>query len=99
MTKRVSRSREADEDLTEIWVYVAADNPPAADRIIYALLDAERRLAVFPESGRSRDDLQPGMRAWVVGSYVVFYRVTPDALEIVRILHGARDLGDTLSDP
>ena len=77
----MSRSREADEDLTEIWVYVAADNPPAADRIIYALLDAERRLAVFPESGRSRDDLQPGMRAWVVGSYVVFYRVTLDALK------------------
>lgn len=98
MTRRVSRSREADEDLTAIWVYVAADNPPAADRIIYALLDAERRLAVFPESGRARDDLQSGMRAWVVGSYVVFYRVTPDAVEILRILHGARDIGDAFSE-
>lgn len=60
---------------------------------------AESRLADFPELGRSRVDLRPGVRAWVIGSYVLFYEVEADAVLILRILHGARDIGDALSEP
>lgn len=98
MAGQVTRSREADEDLTAIWVRIAADNPAAADRTIHALLDAEIRLAAFPETGRRRDDLQPALRSRVVGSYVVFYRASEGGIFVVRILHGARDIDDLLAE-
>lgn len=43
---------------------------------------------------QQQHNLLPGVRAWAVGDYVIFYRVDPDAVQILRILHGARDLGD-----
>jgi toxin ParE1/3/4 len=84
--------------LTDIWVHIAQDNPASADRVIFGLIAAEDRLAEFPELGRVRDDLRPGVRSWAVGAYLVLYRLEPDGVLIVRILHGARDLRDLLSE-
>lgn len=58
-------------------------------RLIY---DAEDRLAMFPHLGPARPDLTPDLRLWPVGDYLIFYRIEPERLVIVRILHGARDL-------
>lgn len=57
---------------------------------------SERRLAEFPELGRGRDELLRGVRSWVVGAYLIFYRVEATSLIVIRVLHGARDLGATL---
>jgi toxin ParE1/3/4 len=95
----VRRTADAETDLTDIWVYIAADNPAAADRTILALLEAEDRLARFPEIGRLRADLVAGLRSWAAGSYVIFYRPMEDGILTIRILHGARDAGDVFSDP
>ncbi len=43
--------------------------------------------------GRPRDELAEGLRSFSVGRYVMFYRAIPEGVEIVRVLHGARDLG------
>jgi len=49
-------------------------------------------LAITRQIGRSRDDLQPGIRVFPVKkNYAVFYRVTEDAIEVVRVVHAARD--------
>ncbi len=45
-----------------------------------------------PESGRSREVLSPGLRSFVVAPYVVFFRSTADTIEILRVLHGRRDI-------
>lgn len=50
------------------------------------------RLADFPESGTPRSELGPGLRSLVVGHYLVLYRVGPDSVDIVRVVHGAREL-------
>jgi len=42
--------------------------------------------------GRLRDELADGLRSFPVGRYVIFYRPIPKGIEIVRVLHGARDL-------
>jgi toxin ParE1/3/4 len=52
-----------------------------------------RLIAEFPESGKSREELSPGLRSVVVDSYLIFYRNPDDLVQIVRILHGRRDLG------
>lgn len=66
--------------------------------MVSRIYDAEEQLADFPELGRVRPKLLPDLRSWAVGDYVIFYRVDPDAVQILRILHGARDLGDLLGD-
>jgi toxin ParE1/3/4 len=43
-------------------------------------------------SGRSRDDVEPRLRSAFASPYVVFYRISTDGVEIVRILHGRRNL-------
>jgi toxin ParE1/3/4 len=42
--------------------------------------------------GTARDNLAPGLRSFPVGNYLVFYRITPEGIEVARVLHGARDL-------
>ncbi len=53
-------------------------------------------LAQNPFLGRSRDEVAPGYRSVVVGRYVVFYLATGEDVEIVRVLHGRRDLSAVL---
>lgn len=92
MSLRLRRTKTADADLDSIWLYIATDSIAAAERQIQSLATAERRLAEFPELGPARPDLRPDLRSWTVGAYLILYRIDPDALTIVRVLHGARDL-------
>lgn len=50
------------------------------------------RLATFPLSGSSRPRLGAAIRIAVVRPYVVIYRATSDTVEVLRILHGRRDI-------
>ena|SRR5579862_8354566 len=93
---RCLRTPEVRRDLANIWQFIAEDNPMEADRLLDQFDETFARLAEFPELGGKRDDLRPGMRGFTVGKYIIFYRVasTIDAIEILRIIHGARHLPD-----
>ena len=85
-------TRLAREDLLSIWSYIAADNPAAADRVLDAI---DRRCALLaddPALGPARPDIAPQLRYSPVGSYLIFYRQVAEGVEIVRVLHGARNL-------
>ncbi len=88
-------SRRAREDFKRIWLYVALDNEAAADRLLLAIDGKIERLRTFPEIGGSRDDIRPGVRALVHGSYLVLYEfhAETDTVEIVAVVEGMRDLG------
>ena len=90
--KEVRRSDQANEDLVNIWEKINADNPTAANRLIYTLSDKCDTIAEFPLMGRARDELLAGVRSFGVGNYLIFYRVIPEGIAVIRILHGARDL-------
>ena len=85
-------SARARTDLDEIWLYIAQDNPEAADKYIRAIVSRFPMIASMPQMGRERPDLSPGLRSFVVGHHVIFYRLFEDHLEIVRVLDGVRDL-------
>ena len=51
-----------------------------------------KNLGQSPYLGRSRDDLRGGCRSFVVGQYVVFYRVAEPGVRILHVLHGKRDI-------
>src|SRR6266851_1504535 len=88
----VLRTPRARRDLADIWSFVARDSPESADRLIDQIGQKCDLLATFPEMGRRRDDIAPNLRSIPVGNYVVFYRAAPNGIEVIRVLHGARDL-------
>ena len=86
-------SADAEEDLFQIWSYLARQTSQTiADRQIRTIRQACRRLGRLPYSGRTRDQLVPGIRSILIEPYVAFYRVTNTNVEIVRVLPGRRDL-------
>lgn len=52
---------------------------------------AFERLRHFPLGGAAREHLAPGLRVTFHAAYALYYRPLPDAVVIVRVLHGARD--------
>jgi toxin ParE1/3/4 len=60
--------------------------------LVTQILDKCRSHAQFPESGRLREEISPGLRSFPVRPYVVFFRPSDDTILILRILHGHRDL-------
>jgi toxin ParE1/3/4 len=89
---QVSFTRAAREDLITIWTHIAEDNPQAADRVLDRLEGAANRLAESPQIGPARDDIRPGLRYLVSGPYLLLYRIRDGRIEIVRAVHGRRDL-------
>lgn len=85
-------SPEARSDLDETWHYIAQDNPDAADKYISAIVSRFPTLTSMPHMGRERPELAPGLRSFVVGHHVIFYRLFNGGVEIVRVLDGVRDL-------
>ena len=88
---RVRFTPRAAEDLEEIWFFIAADNLDAADRTLDTLEQKARLLAENPQMGPARPDIAKEMRYHPVGSYLLLYRLIKNGVEIVRVVHGARD--------
>ena len=89
---RVRRTRRARQDLIKIWTHVAAHDSVAADTVLDRIDEACQRIARHPAMGPAREDIRPGLRYMVVGAYLVLYRITDDGIEVVRVVHGRRDL-------
>ncbi len=79
-------------DLVEIWNYIADDSEKNADTFIDKLYDTLHALSNQPGMGRRRDELASGVQSFPFGRYIVFYHVVPDAIEVLRVLHGTRDI-------
>ena len=91
--RRALWSAHADNDLLDIWDYLAAEaSPRVADKRVRAILDASDMLADWPRSGRRRESLGRGLRSFAVPPHVIFYRLKESRPEIVRVLHGHRDI-------
>ncbi len=88
---RLRVTRRANGDLQEIAAYVGSDNPAAAARIRDRIEHALRLLTQAPFIGRPGD--RPGVRELPVRDlpYLIIYRVTADAVEVLAVFHVARD--------
>ena len=101
---RFTVSPEAEHDLDEIHAYIFGDNPDAADRVLEAALATFEDLAKMPGMGRPRTFTHSGLsglrsfRIEGFRNHLIFYRPVTDGVEIVRVLHGARDLDALFSE-
>ncbi|TVX91516.1 type II toxin-antitoxin system RelE/ParE family toxin [Cohnella terricola] len=83
----------AEHDITEIIEYVSLDNPPAALNLLNLFDESISILAYFPLSGTIPKDSRLHLlnyKMLVVQSYLVFYVVQNDFVEIRRVLHAKR---------
>ncbi|MEM6841888.1 MAG: type II toxin-antitoxin system RelE/ParE family toxin [Bacteroidota bacterium] len=85
-------SPAADHDLEDIFDYL--DNQYGVHRAEEYLLALESlfdQLVDYPEMGVSRDEIRTGLRSFPKAKHIVFYRILPDRIRIVRVLHQHRD--------
>jgi toxin ParE1/3/4 len=82
---------KAAQDITNIWEYIAGDNPLAAGRVREQILSAIRGLVPFPHQGHMRPDLSSRpLRFRTVREYLIAYAPDERPLLVVAILHGRR---------
>lgn len=87
-------SADAEDDLLVIVEFIAQDNPNAARDWLRSIRERCELSAQHLPTGESRPGFGvAGCRSVSIGVYVIFFRPTPDGLEIARVLHGSRDLG------
>ncbi|BAC91446.1 type II toxin-antitoxin system RelE/ParE family toxin [Gloeobacter violaceus] len=89
---QVLKTRQAERDIEDIWFYIALEDLQAADRWLEGMSAQAQLVASQPRMGRVRPELGTEIRSFAAGRYVLFYRPLPDGIELVRVLHGARDL-------
>ncbi len=82
----------AEKDLIDIWLYIAQDNPSAADHLLNTFEEKGWLLAENPELGQARPDIDEDFRYLPVGRYLMLYRVISGGIELVRVVHGMRML-------
>ena len=86
---------QAWSDLAEIGDYIAKDNEERARSFVEELYEAAQLLANFPERyALVTTYAQLGVRSRSHGSYVIFYRIRQDVVEVLRVVHGRRDLSN-----
>lgn len=83
---------EAIKDFKEIINYFATRNIEAGEKLIDQFEKKCRYLVQFPKIGRSYQHIRPYLRGLPLDTYIIFYRISKDGIEIMRIVKGNRDL-------
>lgn len=99
MKPNLTWTPQAEEDLIDLYITIALDNERAAEKVY---TEIERRVLSLrdqPRMGVRRPDIAEPARVLVHGVYLIFYETHPDTddgpvdeVEIVRVVHGHRDL-------
>ncbi len=86
-------TQSAQTDLLEAWVFLAEDNPAAADRMLDTIEREINILLLQPLMGRSRTELAANLRSWPTSTpYLLFYLADEEGITVIRVLHHARDV-------
>jgi antitoxin ParD1/3/4/toxin ParE1/3/4 len=87
----------AEQDISDIWDYIADDNIEATDRVLSGFEKAMAKLVKNPGIGHWREELTDKRhRFLIVYSYLIVYRHETKPLQIIRVLHAARDVQSIL---
>ncbi len=105
MTGRVRRRIQAKLDLINHAVYLVTESSPeTAERFVDEAETAFTQLAGQPHMGWQRtfrNRRLSDIRVWRVkgfAEYLIFYLPLDDGVDIIRVLHGRRDLENILED-
>lgn len=82
----------ARQDFQDIGDYIAKDNLHAALTFVKRLEARCLSLSQNPRIGRKRDEMKTNLRSATEGDYLIFYRPLADGIEVMRVIHGSRDI-------
>jgi toxin ParE1/3/4 len=89
----VSWTDTAISHLIAIYDYIARDSPFYAQRMIDRITRKSRQISEFPRSGRVVPEyVQDDLREVIEKPYRIIYRIFPDRIDIVAVVHGAQIL-------
>jgi toxin ParE1/3/4 len=92
MGHRLSPLARADVDQIAYYTSVESGSLETADRLLESIYQRFLLLGRYPQAGRRRDDLRPGLRVFPSGQYLILYRVEGNDVLIQRVVRGSRDL-------
>ncbi len=98
MTFRIFKRPAAERDIEECFVYIAEDDLDIGISFLVAIEESLDQLSRFPFAGRVKDfpnEKLADIRIWYVKgfeNYLIFYMVGENEIDLVRVLHGARDI-------
>jgi toxin ParE1/3/4 len=89
---KVIYSPDARTDMQEIWDYIADDSQFQADRRIERFRSKLEHLAKWSALGRPRPEFARDCRSYPFGKYCFYFRPIEEGIEVLRVLHSARDI-------
>ena len=85
-------TEQAEQDLNDIWDYIAEQSVEQADVVVREIRDAFELLAVMPGAGHRRRDVRnERYRFWRANRFIIAYFRDTQPLQIIRIVGGHRD--------
>jgi len=88
----VVRTRRANRDMLSIYAFIAEHNAAAAERVAAAFNHRFAQLSALPYLGRERPEFGPGIRTLLSGNHLIFYRVGPERITVLRVIDGRMDV-------
>ena len=99
MTPQFRLTQPAIQDIEQIADYIASRSGlDRADRFLSNLDAKFAKIAQFPNLGRQRDEILPGLRSLPMDNYLILYMVMGQDVEIFRVVSGYRDLSALFTD-
>ncbi len=96
MDREIVWSVWASDDLVAIAEHISRDSEVYAATVVREIVAAARSLRVLAERGRRVPEYDdPSVRELIVRKYRLVYRVHPERVDVLRIIHGARELPPT----
>src|SRR5437016_4207504 len=102
MSDGVRRTSQFEVDMLEQFLFLTESNVQAAERFMYAVDEALRRLERMPRLGRIRRNAASGvseLRVWVspdLPRHLIIYEIGIDGIAAMRLIHAARNITDLL---
>ncbi len=85
---KIHKQSRAEEDLEDIWLYsFETHGERQADKYYDALTKGINSLIANPRLGISCDEIRKGYRRLKINRHVVYYKITPVVITIIRVLH------------
>lgn len=89
----ISWAEEAERWLSDIYDYIAADNPGAAARTVQGIYDRAQDLRRFPQLGQRYAGSSRHVRILLYEHYRIAYLIKDDGdIDILGVFHGALDI-------
>ena len=99
MARDIAWTETAWRDLEGIADHIAEDSPGYAAAFVRRVRDRSRSLAEHAEGGRIVPELRDSrVRELIVGNYRLIHEVADDAVYVLGVIHGARDLAQLWED-